>query len=350
MINSRLQKVINKYIDRTTQEGDEDYFYTLNELYDEVFLRDIEYEYLVEGVFNYIIHEKNEDPFDHFDEGFLDQNFYPSVVSTILTDTGWYDKYYTINRFIIPDKNNNENKRSVYNDITVEGDNIYLIVGGWSDLDELFNGGDQNLAKRVLGEDFAELYGWFDVDFDVDVWDNLDEKSIEHIKNYIRENNFIGMELDYEPDGYDTNILTEEMLEDNAILGVLIDEEDIFSDLNGELEGFYRWAYESAAEDELFSELKGEIVSLLQSDGEWDYNKNNHVLKFNVSKIFMDINTQFLNCTGNFADSEYSNFLDVLSKYLECEDKELSVRNMDYYYPDSSKVEEHLNYNVVNNL
>jgi len=82
MISNRLQKAINKYIDENIHERG-DYYDYLSEIYGDIFLRDIEYKYIVEGVFTYIIQEQNEDPFDHFKENFLEQNFYPSEADTI---------------------------------------------------------------------------------------------------------------------------------------------------------------------------------------------------------------------------------------------------------------------------
>ena len=70
----------------------------------------------------------------------------------------------------------------------------------------------------------------------------------------------------------------------------------MFDELKGELSNFYRWAYEGAAEDELFKSLKDEIESLLGSEGEWDSDK--HILKFDVSKIFMDILERYVGCEG----------------------------------------------------
>jgi len=348
MISNRLQKAINKYIDENIHERG-DYYDYLSEIYGDIFLRDIEYKYIVEGVFTYIIQEQNEDPFDHFKENFLEQNFYPSEADTILTNSGWYDKFYTIDRFIKYDNNNIS--KSVYRDIVVEGEKIYLLCTDWKELSILFPNGDRSWVERVLGEDDADIFGWFDVDFNDDVWDNLDEKSIEHIKEYIRENNFIGKELDFEPDGYDSNILTDEMIEDIDVLRTLLDEEEIFSELRGELENFYRWSYDVAAEDELFSEIREEIESLFESKGEWDYTiSKKYNLKFDVTKIFMEINEGFLNCTSKIPDYEYSDFIEVLGEYLNCDDKELTTRNIDYFYPDSSKVGEYFNDYILNNL
>lgn len=349
MINPKLQNLITKYINRRWSVNETDYEEYIDEL-KEILDDDFNYKDVIEGIFTYIINEKNENPFDYFEEEFLDHNFYPKDVHIILNDSGWYEKYFNYDRFVIPNKKSlKPSYRVVYNDVEITGDNLYLICGEWSDFTNLFEPEDQNLVERVLGQDWAELYGYFDVDFEDDVKDNLDEKSIEHIKNYIKENNFIGQPIEVLNEEYG-EVLIEEDLNDVDTLFHLISEEPMFSDLSSELESFYRWAYESAGEDELFSELSNEIKNLLKSDGDWDTHNNKTVLKFNISRIFMEINSGFLECTGKFPDSEFSNFIDVLESYLECEGERLRARDMDYFYPDSSRVSEHLNYNVIGNL
>jgi hypothetical protein len=178
---------------------------------------------------------------------------------------------------------------------------------------------------------------------------------VKHINgNKIKEGNFIGEELNYVPDGYDSTLLTEEMVDDTDTILQLINEEDIFDELKGELENFYRWAYNTAAEDELFNEIKDSIEGLLGSTGKWEEikkgDKTNNVLIFDISSIFMGFNDRFLVCEGSFPEEEYGSFLEVISKTLNCEGEKLSGPNIGYFYPDSSKVSENLNDNVIGNL
>ena len=312
------------------------------------------------GIWNFITNEIGEDPFEYSrdDDSFLRNNFYYEDITKLLNDSGWIDKYYTLDTFTIHPSKENKRKepKSVYGDIQMEGDKIYLICDHWSDFSVLFNKDDRDLAERVLGEDWSELYGWFDIDFDSDVWDNLDEKSLQHIKEYIKENDFIGKPLEYDEDP-DESGLREDMLEDNNLLGELIDNESMFDDLKRELENFYRWAYESAAEDELFKDMKNEIVSLIGSEGDWDMVKSKkeggsdrHVLKFDMADKFMEYNINYLECKGEFPQYQESYFLNVIQDYLDCMGEMLQTPDMGYFYPDSTKIEEHLNYNVLGNL
>ena len=353
-LHPNFKKLIRKFIASQHHNYEDDYMRYVEDMIK--YFDDIDQEDIFSGVFNYIIEEEDEDPLEYIDTNLLNRYFYGDDIIKILRDSGWMEKYFTLNSYkdhvtpqgrVIP----------IFGDIKWEGDTPYLILDSWGEFHELFYSEDRDLVERVLGEDWAELYSIDRVYFMDEVWSELDEKSLQHIKDYIKDNGFIGEELDFEPDGYDTNILTEEMLEDNDLLGELINDEYMFDELRGELNNFYRWAYESAAEDELFKSLKDDIESLLGSEGEWDMVKSKkeggsdrHILKFDVSKIFMDILERFVECEGKIPQEEYSYFLGVLSQTLDCEGDLLHSPDMGYFYPDHTKVSEHLNYNVLGNL
>lgn len=344
MIDNKLQNFINKSIDRFWDKYGDDYIEHIKNI-NEITDGDYSSEDIFGGVFKYIINVKNEDPLDYISLYDLSQRFYSEGIHTILENSGWVEIYYKLDRFI---------GTNWFNDIKWVGNTPFLMCDNWSELSTLFEIDDQNAVENILGEDWAELYDMYGIDFSDEIIDNLDEKSIQHIKDYIKEGNFIGEELNYEPDGYDSNILTEEMVDDTDTILQLINEEDIFDELKGELENFYRWAYNSAAEDELFNQIKDSIEGVLGSTGKWEEikkgDKSNHVLIFDISSIFMNFNDRFLECEGNLPEEEYGSFLEIISKTLYCEDDKLSGPNMDYFYPDSSKVSEHLNHNVIGNL
>lgn len=359
MIQEKLQKIINRQLERTLDdEFNGDYEDFANNFY-EITQKEIYYGEILEAIFNYIIEVKGEDPFEaFFDESWVINQFGAGDTYELLNDSGWIDKYFNVDYFFIkPNKiNGYKESKPVYDDIKIEGDRIYLICDKWDTLSILFESSNRDLVERILGEDWSELYGWFDTDFESDVWDNLDEKSLQHIKEYIIENDFIGKELDYDEDPNEEGLRLD-MLEDTDLMGELIDNESMFDELKRELENFYRWAYEGAAEDELFGEIDNEIQQLLGSKGEWDVTKSNekdvsdkHFLKFDITNIFMDFNRMYLKCWGRFPRGYESSFIDVIADALYCEGEELSGPNMDYFYPDSTKVAEHLNYNVLGNL
>jgi len=340
MEDSRLQKLINKLIVSYFDEFGDDYIEHINNIKD-ITDNSFSEKDIFEGVFRYII-DNDENPLDYIDTSELGKWFYAEDIQQILGESGWIEKFLTKDRYA------NEKH---FNDIEWMGETPYLICDDWYDFSEFFESDDRDFVRRILEPDWAEIYDWFDVDFENDVVDNLDEKSIEHIKNYIKENDFIGKELEYEPEGYDTDVLTEEMVDDTETILNLIDEDDIFYDLRNELESHYRWSYESAAEDELFNEIKDQITDIIGSEGNWDVTENKkQVLKFNVDKIFMYYIERYVECKGQLPEEYESYFLNVISEYLDCIQNQLRNRDMSYFYPDSSKVSENLNDYIISNL
>ena len=352
-LHPNFKKLIGKFIESQRHNYGDDYILYIEDMIK--YFDDIDQTDIFSGIFNYIIEVGDEDPLDYIDTSELGKWFYSDNIKKVLRDSGWMEKYFTLNKYkdhvtkegvVVP----------IFGDIKWEGDTPYLILDRWDEFQELFHSEDKDLVERVLGEDWGELYSIDRVDFMDEVWSELDEESLQHIKDYIKDNGFIGRELDYDEDP-DGGGLREDMLEDNDLLGELINDEDMFDELKGELSNFYSWAYESAAEDELFKSLKDEIESLLGSEGEWDMVKSKkeggsdrHILKFDVSKIFMEILERFVECEGKMPQEEYSDFLGVLSQTLECEGDLLQAPDMGYFYPDHKKVSEHLNYNVLGNL
>lgn len=361
LFNKILSKLWNKYEDSYDIP---DYITEVDELLGG---DSYSHEEIMFGVFNFFTNVLGEDPFDY--AGYEEENLLRNNVEgpyEILNGTGWIDKYYTLDTFIINPSKENKRKepKSVYGDIQIEGDKIYLICDGWEELSILYNDNDRDTAERVLSEDFGELYGWFDVDFETDVWDNLDEESLKHIKEYIKENNFIGRQFDGVPGRYDEDPedpdgdgLREDMLLDDTLLGELIEKESMFGNLESDLMSQYRWAYESAAEEELSGGMMEEVISVIGSKPEWDMVKSKkeggsdkEVLKFDVTDKFMDFNNNYLECQGEFPQENESYFLNVIEVLLDCENEMLRTRDLGYFYPDSEKVAEHLNYNVLGNL
>jgi hypothetical protein len=366
MLEPQELKLFNKILSKLFKKYDDEY-YTIPDYIEEIdeLLGTGSYSHkeIMFGVFNFFTNVVGEDPFDY--AGHQEENLLRNNVGDpyeILNGTGWIDKYYTLDTFIINPSKENKRKepKSVYGDIQIEGDKIYLICDGWAELSILYNDDDRDTAERVLSEDWSDLYGWFDVDFDSDVWDNLDEKSLQHIKEYIKENNFIGRQFDGVPERYDEDPdgdgLREDMLLDNDLLGELIEKESMFGNLALELKNFYRWAYESASEDELSGDMKREVISVIGSKPEWDMVKSKkeggsdkHVLKFDVTDKFMEFNYGYLEYKGEFPQDNESYFLNVIEVFLEWEGM-LQTPDLSYFYPDQIKVSEHLNDNVLGNL
>ena len=337
MLNQRVQNAINKI---TVKKYDEFRDYTEVIEYIKELLQ-LSYTEVIEGVFTYIMNQ-GENPFDEVD---IELDYYVGNDDgfSILTNIGWFDKYIT----------DNEAFYSNFPDIIKTGDKIYMFCSEWKDLSNLFESSDMSLVEDILEDDTLELFDHVSVNFEDDVTEVLSDKAINHIKEYIKENDFIGKEI-YTLDDEYGDVLTEELLEDIDTLFHLIDKEQMFNDLKIELKNMYRWAYNSASESELFNDIKETITSFLGSEGDWDEIKKGekieHILKFDVTNLFYPYLKLYVEATGKFPGDNENYFLEVLENVLVEQGEELSAPNVDNFYPDSSKVEEDMTDNVISNL
>jgi hypothetical protein len=337
MINQRVQNAINKIIEKKYGEL-EDYIEVIEYIKG---LLELSYSDSIEGVFTYLMNQ-GVNPFDEVD---IELDYYVGNddMFSILTNIGWFDKYLTDNKEFPSD----------FGDIIKSGDRIYMFCSEWKDLADLFEIDDKTLVEDILDPDWSEIFGDFDISFENDVTEVLSDKAINHIKEYIKENDFIGKEI-YTLDSEYGDILTEELLEDKYTLFHLIDEEQMFNDLKWELKNMYRWSYNSASENELFKGIKDEITSFLGSEGDWDEIKKgekvDHILKFDVTNIFYPYLKLYVEATGKFPFDNANYFLEVLDEVLIEQGNELSGPNIDNFYPDSRRVEEDMTENVISNL
>ena len=276
---------------------------------------------------------KGEDPTN--DIAFEDVTYYLHTddLVKILNNSGWLDKY-------LKDKNSFPRGFRDIEEIG-DGERFILKLDDWEEFKCLFD--DDNLAERVLNSDWADLYGWFDVDFSNDIVDKLNPDTIKHIQEYVKEKGLIGEELQ----NSDGEVLTEEMVNDEDILLELIDEDDLFYDLRSELENAYRSSYDSAAESEIFKTLEGHITSFFGNKPEWgDGNK----LYLDVTTIFYDFLVRYLTNKGDMPGNSVSYFMEVVCETIAEEDGEIRTPDMNYFYPDSRLVEEHLTDYIKSNI
>jgi hypothetical protein len=283
-------------------------------------------------LFEYYI-SKGDDPTKDIDFQDITYYVYTEDLLKILNNSGWLDKYL---------KNKDSFPRD-FRDIEEigDGERFILKLDDWEEFKCLFD--DDNLAQRVLNSDWAELYGWFDVDFSDDIVDILNKDTIKHIQEYVKEKGLIGKELE----NSDGEVLTEEMVNDEGILLELIGEDELFYDLKDLLEDAYRVSYDSAAEDEIFKILEGHITSFFGNKPEWvDGNK----LHIDVTTIFYDFLVRYLTNKGEMPSFSQSYFLDVICETLEEEDGKLITPDMGYFYPDSDLVAEHLSDYIKSNI
>ena len=297
-------------------------------------------------IFEYLL-DIGDNPLEYITLDDLRSKYYGNDVVNLLENTGWLDKYIK-DEHAFP---------QTFNDVEKKGDRVYLIVDRWDEFTMLFRSGNQSTVEAVLGEDWAELYGYFDVDWESDVVDNLNEKSITHIKDHIKEHNFIGQEMsEYSMDDGQFHTLTEDMVNDTETILRLIDEEDIFNDLRSELTSQYRWAFEQAGENELFDNLKDEIEGLLGSEGKWgdvkdkEGNIKGQVIRFDITDIFYKYMISSMEENSEIPGEYYGDYISMLSGVLDYTEERLSTPDMGYFYPDSTKTEENFNYNIPGNI
>lgn len=283
-------------------------------------------------LFEYYI-SKGDDPTKDIAFEDISYYLYADDLVNILNNSGWLDKYL---------KNKDSFPRD-FRDIEEigDGERFILKLDNWLEFKCLFD--DDNLAERILQDDWAELYGWFDVDFSDDIVDKLNKDTIKHIQEYVKEKGLIGKELE----NSDGEVLTEEMVNDEGILLELIDEDELFYDLRNELENGYRTSYDGAAEDEIFKILKGHITSFFGNKPEWgDGNK----LYLDVTTIFYDFLVRYLTSKGEMPSFSQSYFMEVVCETIAEEDGEIITPDMNYFYPDSDLIAEHLNEYIIHNI
>ena len=137
LFNKILSRLWNKY------DGDVEVYDLAEELESLLGADSFTFQERVFGIWNFITNEIGKDPFEYCRDGdsFLRNNFNENDIINLLDGSGWLDKYYTLDTFIIHPSKENKRKepRSVYGDIQVEGDKIYLICDHWSDFSLLFN-------------------------------------------------------------------------------------------------------------------------------------------------------------------------------------------------------------------
>jgi hypothetical protein len=270
-----------------------------------------------------------------------------------LKASGYYDDMMT-------------NIRNTFDDIEFQGDKVLLEVSGWYDFaNEGFFGrgtNDQHIAELVLSEDFVEL---FDLPWNVDSL----EECIEHLNAENRrklmeiiiserDEIFVGYEGDRLRDFFEDNefdltyvdgyINTEDnketllrIMEPLTMVNIIMDGD--LDGIRGDLLRLYSSSYNSAAEDEVFNDLKNEIESFLGSEGKWE----NSVLVFDITENFRYWLDDFITLSDTNPIHDFNNYLDFLGEYISGYNSEinygLDAPNLQYFYPDSKKISEYIN-------
>jgi len=282
---------------------------------------------ILKGIIEYYIN-KGKNPMEILD--FSDLLYYNrDELIPILDEIGFHDKF-------------NIFENSEFWDIEFdENGEVFLIVDGWVDFAELFNKYERTTIENVVSEDWFEIFDMYYVDIR-DFIDDIDTKSLLVIKEHIIDN-YLGDELD------EGGVITVEMLNDEDNLKDMIQNESSLEELKSDLERFYGDAYDITAENELFERFLNELKDFFGvSDMNW--NEKNK-LKIKITDLYKEYSIEYLNDFLNLPVEDHSRFLDLLSELLYENNDRLSLGiNLDYFQPDTYKVDENLNDIIQNNL
>ena len=283
---------------------------------------------ILSAIFEYYL-QKDIDPLEIIDLDYLRYGYDYDDIASILKETGYHDKFNIFENANFWDIEEDEN-----------GD-VFLLVDGWVDFAELFNVDERTTIENVTSEDWFEIFDMYYVNIS-DFIDDIDTETLLLIKEHIIDN-YLGDELD------EGGVITVEMLNDVDNLKDMIQNESSLEELKSELERFYGDAYNITAENELFESFLNELKDFFGvSDIDWnDKNK----LKIKITDLYKEYSIEYLNEFSYLPDENHSRFLDVISELLYETDNKLSLGvNLDYFSPNTYKVDENLNDIIQNNL
>ena len=283
---------------------------------------------ILSAIFEYYI-QKDIDPLEIIDLDYLRYGYDSDDIASILKETGYHDKFNIFENANFWDLEEDEN-----------GD-VFLLVDGWVDFAELFNKYERTTIENVTSEDWFEIFDMYYVNIS-DFIDDIDTETLLLIKEHIIDN-YLGDELD------EGGVITVEMLNDVDNLKDMIQNESSLEELKSELERFYGDAYNITAENELFERFLNELKDFFGvSDIDWnDKNK----LKIKITDLYKEYSIEYLNEFSYLPDENHSRFLEVISELLYETDNKLSLGvNLDYFQPNTYKVDENLNDIIQNNL
>lgn len=332
-LSHKITPYVMEKIEQENYDNEDIYGYTVVDLVQEI--EDtfgLSYHLASFAVFTWLLRD-GTDPEDHW---YLADWLYKSPDPMgYLKHSGYYDEYI---------------KDISFNDIDkTEDGKVIFSVDNWEEFADLFDSPD--MVRGILGEDWYEMFNYYDYPM-TDITEALSDENIKYIIDYIIENyngQSIG-DLSHRNEfeeiiNEDGELIVDERLKtiliDGYNLGILIDESDLSNeDIANSLTGAYNSAHNSAAEGELWKEAKDEIEGLLESEGKWG---KDNMLVFDITNVYQKMIDDYIIESSENPEASY--FTSFLYEYLRNYYSEglLSVRNLDYYYPDSDNVNRDFN-------
>ena len=245
-----------------------------------------------------------------------------------------------------------------FSDIYHKDGKDYLVVSWWCDFKDLFKYSEDSYAIENVfcKEDFFE---WFDFNPTFsESWDNLNKKSINYIKTYLKEkflNKEITLEepdeledyLDEVPDGYEGDrviTLTTEKIDSMSDdeLEILIDTGDELENLKYEI----NWSLSSAFNNAAYREIHNSLIEAIEDLFGKPIRTTKTVMKngkkvsvdelvFDITSFYEEFVNDFIESQGENPSDEYSYGISFIQRVLDDRGELLSSGiNFDYFHPD----------------
>ena len=301
-----------------------------------------------------------------------------SNIFSTLKKLGWFNKEFiyglTSDKKVV--KTNYYDNMS-FNDTEGLYPNMVLSVDGWDEFAELFS--NRDLAEEVFSEDHSDFFSYYDTPMDEIVSDMTGkamDSVIESIPAYTdkimvgvnggEELYEMGMPeevvgdddfLDINPTFINTlrTQIKNNEVDGEDVLNFLLDHSELI-DLERDIRSAYDRAINDLVESDIFSSGKSEIIDLFDGKPEWVENTKSgdsarYDLKVPIPTELIDkVLEHYIDVESAWPEEQESYFLDALKKTLDEEMDLLSLPNLDYYYPDSTKAKEWFEESLYNYL
>ena len=301
-----------------------------------------------------------------------------SNIFSTLKKLGWFNKEFiyglTSDKKVV--KTNYYDNMS-FNDTEGLYPNMVLSVDGWDEFAELFS--NRDLAEEVFSEDHSDFFSYYDTPMDEIVSDMTGKAMDSVIESIPAYTDKIMVGVNGGEELYEMG-MPEEVVGDDDFLDINptfintlrtqiknneVDGEDVLNFLLdhselSELERDIRQAYERTMNDVIESDMRNrgieEITELFGGKPDWVENTKSgdsarYDLKVPIPTELIDkVLEHYIDVESAWPEEQESYFLDALKKTLDEEMDLLSLPNLDYYYPDTTKAKEWFEESLYNYL
>jgi len=246
--------------------------------------------------------------------------------------------------------------------------NMVLSVDGWGDFSQLFN--NRDLAEEVFSEDYSDFFSYYDTPMDEiisDMTGKAMDSVIESIPAYtdkimiggqgLEELYEMGMPeevlgddgdfLDITPTFINTlrTKIRNNEVDGEDVLNFLLDHSELI-DLERDIRSAYERTINDLAESDMSNRGIEEITELFGGKPDWventkSGNGNRYDLKVPIPTELIDrVIKHYIDIETSFVEEQESYFLDAVTRMLDDERDLLDLPNLDYYYPDTTKMKE----------